>query len=243
MQALQRVHTSRSIGLSCRHSTSKAPSQPESAVTCPDQTGNLRSSGSSPEASVISTFTSSWPERRSAQSSAAAAGPTTSTCPLELNSTAGAGSGSGSAASATSAAIFGVDFSADHPPSSRMLTKLIFAVDSPASSRNRVASCVQATMTSSAPPRAAWNAPESLRHSSWCTASGSPDLSAAASALASSASVRLQLQTLSVLPSRLIVFRFPLDGIVRLLSPGQPFLFLGVGLFRVLRLVRRLRLL
>src|SRR6187431_2517609 len=124
-----------------------------------------------------------------------------STWPCDLNSTAGAGSGSGSAAIASSAAIFGVDFSADQPASSRTLTKRIgFS----ASSENSVASCVQATITSSAPPSAAWNALASRRHSSWCTWSGASVFRAAASALASSATVRLQLQTLSVLPARLI---------------------------------------
>src|SRR5687767_2618356 len=202
MQALQRVHISRSIGFSCRHSSSNAPSQPDRLVTLPDHTGYLRSSGSSPPPCVISTETSSWPARRSAQSSAAAAGPMISTWPCDLNSTAGAGSGSGSAAMASSAAIFGVDFSADHPASSRTFTKRIgFS----ASSENSAASCVQATMTSSVPPSAAWNAPASLRHSSWCTWSGASVFSAAASAVASSVTGRLQLQTLSVLPWKLIV--------------------------------------
>src|SRR5688572_16339183 len=202
MHALQRVHTSRSIGLSWRHSTSNAPSQPERPVTLPDQTGYCRSRGSSPPAlPVINALTSNCSESRSAQSSAAAAGPITSTCPCDLNSTAGAGSGSGSAAIAISAAMRGVDFSADQPPSSRTFTNRIGFSDS---SENSVASWVQATITSSPPPSACWNAPASLRHSSWCTESGSPDLSAAESAAASSAMVRLQLQTLSVLLSRLI---------------------------------------
>src|SRR6185503_4704937 len=201
MHALQRVQASRSIGFSCRHSTSKAPSQPDRPVTLPDHTGNFLSSGSSPPPLVASTETSSWLERRSAQSSAAGAGPMISTWPCDLNSTAGAGSASGSAAIAISAAIFGVDFSADQPPSSRMFTNLMFLGDS---SLNSAASCVQATIRSSLAPAAAWNAPMSLRHSSWCTASGSPALSPAASAFASSGMVRLQLQTLSVLLSRLI---------------------------------------
>src|SRR6185436_61042 len=192
MHALQRVQTSRSIGFSCRHSTSKAPSQPERLVTLPDHTGYFLSRGSSPPPEVIRTLTSNWLDRRSAQSSAAAAGPITRTWPCDLYSTAGAGSGSGSAAIAISAAILGVDFSADQPPSSRMLTNLtLFSV----TSLNNAASCVQATITSSLAPTAAWNAPISLRHSSWCTASGSPALSPAASAFASSGMVRLQLQT------------------------------------------------
>ena len=113
MQALQRVQTSRSIGFSWRHSTSKAPSQPDRPVTLPDQTGYLRSSGSSPAAgSDQHASLPAAPTSRSAQSSAAAAGPMTSTWPCDLNSTAGAGSGSGSAAIAISAAILGVDFSA-----------------------------------------------------------------------------------------------------------------------------------
>src|SRR6185503_137555 len=206
MHALQRVQASRSIGFSCRHSTSKAPSQPDRPVTLPDHTGNLLSSGSSPPPLVASTETSSWLESRSAQSSAAAAGPMIRTWPCDLNSTAGAGSGSGSAAIAISAAILGVDFSADQPPSSRMFTNLMFLGDS---SLNSAASWVQATIRSSLAPAAAWNAPMSLRHSSWCTASGSPALSPAASAFASSGMVRLQLQTLSVLLSRLIALGLP----------------------------------
>src|SRR6476646_5858898 len=225
MQGLHRVHSSRSIGLSCAHSTSNAPSQPATPVAFPDHTGNLRSSGSSPDASVASTLTSSWPERRSAQSSAAAAGPMISSWPPDLNSTAGAGSGSGSAAAASKAAIFGADFSADQPLSSRMLTNDTLALDCAASSPNNAASCVQATRTSSPPPSAAWNAPASLRQSSWCTASGAPSLSASVSALASSATVLLQLQTLSVLPSRLIVF-------LRLIFGTRLLLFFLLVLFR-----------
>jgi hypothetical protein len=78
MQALQRVQTSRSIGLSWRHCTSKAPSQPVSAVTFPDHSGKRRSSGISPPA-VASTLTSSCSQRRCAQSMATAAGPMMST--------------------------------------------------------------------------------------------------------------------------------------------------------------------
>jgi len=43
MHLLQRVHTSRSIGFSCSHSTSKAPSHPETRSGFPDHTGKLRS--------------------------------------------------------------------------------------------------------------------------------------------------------------------------------------------------------
>src|SRR5262249_6991632 len=78
-----------------------------------------------------------------------------------------------------------------------------------ASSPKSVASCVQATITSES-LSAAWNAPASLRQSWSCTASAAPLFSALASALASSAMVRLQLQTFSVLPSRLIRLRLPL---------------------------------
>ena len=81
-------------------------------------------------------------------------------------------------------------------------------------------------MTSSLPPTAAWNAPASLRQSSWCTVSGSPDLSAAASAFASSASVWLQLQTLSVLPSRLIGFGLVLGSGRRVVFRDLRFFFL-----------------
>src|SRR5688572_11257826 len=129
--------------------------------------------------------------------------------PADLNSTPGAGCGAGSAAMAMSAAIFGVAAlaSCDQPACSRTLTKRRRVPESPASSPKSGASCVQATITSSAPPSAAWNAPASLRQSWWCTVSGSPAFSAAPSAFASSATVRLQLQTLSVFPSRFIVFR------------------------------------
>src|SRR5438067_1614978 len=212
-QALQRVQTSRSIGFSWRHSTSNAPSQPCSFVTRPDHTGYLRSSGSSPPLPVISTLTCNWPARRSAQSSAASAGPTMRRSPPDLNSTAGAGSGSGSAAIATSAAIFGVasPLRALQPPSSRTLTNFRLALDRAcsASSPKSAASCVHATITSGS-VSAAWNAPASLRQSWSCTASASPAFSALASAFASTPMVRLQLQTLSVLPSRLIGLCFPL---------------------------------
>src|SRR6185503_3718348 len=212
--ALQRVHTSRSIGFSCRHSSSKSPSQPASLVTRPDHTGNLRSSGSSPLFPVIRTLTASCAESLSAQSSAASAGPTISTSPPDLNSTAGIGSGSGSAAAAMSAAILGVASACVafppciHPACSRTLTKRI-GFES-ASSPNSAASCVQATSSSSAAPSAAWNAAASLRHSWSCTTSGSAAPSAADSALASSPTVWLQLQTLSVLLARLILLRLPL---------------------------------
>ena len=92
----------------------------------PDQTGIFALERQlAADAPVISTLTSSWPDSRSAQSSAAAAGPMISTCPADLNSTAGAGSGSGSAAIGDAAPRSSAcDFSADQPPSSRMLTKL-----------------------------------------------------------------------------------------------------------------------
>src|SRR5438552_7436461 len=208
-QALQRVQTSRSLGFSWRHSTSNAPSQPSSWVTRPDQTGYRRSSGSSP-LWVASTETLSCPARRSAQSSAASAGPMIRSSPPDLNSTAGAGSGSGSAAMATSAAIFGVA-SVDRTPQpacSRTFTN--FKSARSASSPKSVASCVHATITSPS-PSTAWNAAASLRQSCSWTTSGSLDFNAAASALASIPTVRLQLQTLSVLPARLILLCFPLD--------------------------------
>src|SRR3954466_3292765 len=207
--ALQRVQTSRSIGFSCCHSTSKSPSHPESFVTRPDHTGYLRSSGSSPLLPETSTLTASCDERRSAQSSAASAGPMMRSSPSDLKSTAGIGSGSGSVAMATSAAILGIACvpRAPQPACSRTLTNFTGFFDS-ASSPKSAASCVHATITSSPAPRAAWNAAASLRDSGACTAIGSAAPSAAESALASIATVRLQLQTLSVLASRLIVFRF-----------------------------------
>src|SRR4051812_26630831 len=218
-QALQRVHRSRSIGFSCCQLTSNAPSQPASPVMRPDQTGYFRSSGSSPARPVMSTLTLSCPARRSAQSSAASAGPMISTSPADLNSTAGVGSGSGNAAIAISAASFGVACSAfaPQPPCSRTLTnlRLVRAPACSASSPKSAASCVQATITSSPAPSAAWNAAASLRQSCSCTTSGAPLFSPFASAAASTATVRLQLQTLSVLPSRLILLFFPQSFLIR----------------------------
>src|SRR3954451_20214769 len=225
-QALQRVHRSRSIGFSCCQLTSNAPSQPASLVTRPDQTGYFRSSGSSPARALMSTL----PARRWAQSSAASAGPMISTSPADLNSTAGVGSGSGNAAIAISAASFGVACSAfaPQPPCSRTLTnlRLVRAPACSASSPKRAASCVQATITSSPAPSAAWNAAASLRQSCSCTTSGAPLFNPLASAAASTATVRLQLQTLSVLPSRLILLFFPQSFLIRALS------YLRLGGFR-----------
>src|SRR5258708_33671459 len=148
--------------------------------------------------------------------------------PPDLNSTAGAGSGSGSAAIATSAAIFGSAPSLVQPACSRTLTNLRFAraPACSASSPNSAASCVQATITS-ASPSALWNAGASLRHSWSCTTCGVPDFKALASALASMPTVRLQLQTLSVLPSRLILLPFPLGLLCSFPLVGGFFLFLG----------------
>ena len=129
----------------------------------------------------------------------------TSTCPFDLYDTLGTGSGAGRSASASKAAIFGVAAppSADQPAVSRMLTNLssLFAPALSFSSAKSGASCVQATMHSPPPAIAAPNSPTSRRQSSVWIVSGAPDCSAAASALASSAMVRLQLQTFSVFPS------------------------------------------
>src|SRR5439155_24480624 len=148
----------------------------------------------------------------------ASAGTMMTTSPLDLKSTAGVGSGSGSAAIARSAAIFGVPCArAPQPPCSRTFTnlRLALACACSASSLKSAASCVQATIRSDW-PSAAWYAAASLRQSwSWPTI-GSLDFSAAESALASMPTVRLQLQTLSVLPSRLILLRFPLRLLRRL---------------------------
>src|SRR5437773_254293 len=203
MHLLQRVHTSRSIGFSCSHSTSKAPSQPETRSGFPDHTGKLRSAGSSPPVPpVIKTLGVRTPVRRPAHSRAAPEGPITRTWPPDLYSTLGTGSGSGSAAAASSAAIFGVAClpSADQPAISRMLTKRSSALDpaASASSPKSGASCVQPTRSDSS-PSAAWNRPASLRHSSVWMGSGVPVFSADARACASSAMVLLQLHSLSVL--------------------------------------------
>src|ERR1043165_3963995 len=183
------------------------------------------------------TLTSFCPDRRSAQSSAAAAGPTTSTWPADLNSTAGTGSASGSAASATSAAIFAIALprSPRHPACSRRLTNCSFACEPAlaASSLNSAASWVQATITSDS-PSAAWKAAASRRQSWSWTCNGSFSLSAAASAFASRATLRLQLQTLSVLPSRLI-------GLV-LFDLRLVLLFLGLLFFFLLVEQKHLRL-
>src|SRR6266850_1855440 len=211
MHLLQRVHTSRSIGFSCSHSTSKAPSQPETRSGFPDHIGKLRSAGSSPPIPcVIKTLGVRTPAKRPAHSRAATEGPMTRTWPADLYSTLGTGSGSGSAAAASSAAIFGVACppSADQPAISRMLTKRSSALDpaASASSPKSGASCVQPTRSDSS-PSAAWNCPASLRHSSVWTVIGLPDFNADPSAAASSGIVLLQLQSLSVLSFIDIVFR------------------------------------
>src|SRR5258708_14012329 len=72
----------------------------------------------------------------------------------------------------------------------------VAAPASRASSEKSGASCVQAT-TQASPFSDSWKLPTSLRHSSVCIWSGCLSLSAAASALASSAMVLLQLQTFS----------------------------------------------
>src|SRR2546425_9872724 len=210
MHLLQRVHTSRSIGFSCSHSTSKAPSQPETRSGFPDHTGKLRSAGSSPPVPpVIKTLGVRTPARRPAHSRAAIEGPMVRTWPPDLSSTLGTGSGSGSAAAASSAAIFGVAClpSADQPAISRMLTKRSSALDpaASASSPKSGASCVQPTRSDSS-PSAAWNCPASLRHSSVWSVIGLPYFKAAPRASASSGIVLLQLQSLSVLSFIDIVF-------------------------------------
>jgi hypothetical protein len=82
-QAPHRVHRSRSIGFSCDHSASKAPSQPLKRVIRPDRTGNARADGNSPSraTSVASTVTESVGASASAQRSAASSGPTISNWP------------------------------------------------------------------------------------------------------------------------------------------------------------------
>src|SRR5712664_2055442 len=211
MHLLQRVHTSRAIGFSCSHSTSKAPSQPDTRSGFPDHTGKLRSAGSSPPIPcVIKTLGVRTPAKRPAHSRAATEGPMTSTWPPDLYSTLGTGSGSGSAAAASSAAIFGVAClpSADQPAISRMLTKRSSALDpaASASSPKSGASCVQPTRSDSS-PSAVWNCPASLRHSSVWSVIGLPYFKAAPRASASSGIVLLQLQSLSVLSFIAIVFR------------------------------------
>src|SRR3989441_7447599 len=224
MHLLQRVHTSRSIGFSCSHSTSKAPSQPETRSGFPDHTGKLRSAGSSPPVPcVIKTLGVRTPAKCPAHSRATAEGPMTRIWPPDLYSTLGTGSGSGSAAAASSAAIFGVACppSADQPAISRMLTKRSSALDpaASASSPKSGASCVQPTRSDSS-PSAAWNRPASLRHSSVWMGSGVPVFSADARACASSAMVLLQLQSLSVLSFIAIVLRlFLLRRLLLLLRP------------------------
>src|SRR5687768_7248204 len=191
----------------------------------------------------MSTLGSSAPARRCAQSSAAAEGPMTSTCPPELYSMLGTGAGSGSAAAAISAAIFGVAClpSADQPAVSRMLTKRSSAFDcaAAASSPKSAASCVQATSNSASPPSASWKLPACLRHNSVCSAIAAPDFSAAASAAASSCIVLLQLQSLSVLFSIAIGFGF---GLGRLCGRLRAFLGLRLrGKKRAARVVQRLQ--
>src|SRR5256885_1781466 len=247
MHLLQRVHTSRSIGFSCSHSTSKAPSQPETRSGFPDHTGKLRSAGSSPPIPlVIKTLGVRTPARRPAHSRAAIEGPMTRTWPPDLYSTLGTGSGSGSAAAASSAAIFGVAClpSADQPAISRMLTKRSSALDpaAPASSPKSGASCVQPTRSDSS-PSAAWNCPASLRHSSVWMGSGVPVFNADARACASSAMVLLQLHSLSVLSFIDIVFRlFFLRRLLLLLRPRRQQRLPGMRQLREQLLANRLRL-
>ncbi len=211
MHALQRVQRSRSIGFSCAHAASNAPSHPVNAVMRPENTGKFRSAGNSAPVArpVTTTVTASCGASTPAQCSAACAGPTISNRPSERYDTGATGSGSGNPASANSAAIFGVAAraSADHPPVSRMLTKRIVCVRPPSSatSPKSRASCVHATTTS--PPDRSANAESSFWHSIVLTA-GVPDSSSArASAAASSAIVPLHEQRCSVLSSRLIASR------------------------------------
>src|SRR5437588_2597807 len=247
MHLLQRVHTSRSIGFSCSHSSSKAPSHPDTRTGLPDHTGKLRSAGSSPPSSrVMRTLGCRLAENLFAHCRAAVEGPMTSTWPPDLYSTLGTGSGSGSAAAASSAAIFGVACppSADQPAASRMLTKRSSALDpaASASSPKSGASCVQPT-SSVCSPSAAWNCPASFRHSSVCTWSALPDFNADPSAAASSEIVLLQLQSLSVLSFIDIVLRlFLLRRLLLLLRPRHEQRLPGVLQPRQQLLGNRLRL-
>src|SRR5258706_5528726 len=234
MQALQRVQSSRSIGFSWRHSTSNAPSQPDTRSGLPDQIGTLRSAGSSPPSwPVISTlvFRFWFSFNFKHQKRAAEEGAISSNSRPDLYSTVGPGCGSGSAAAASSAAIFGVAAlpSADQPAASRMFTKRNSAVEPAlcASSLKSGASWVQATSSSASPSEPCRRA-ASLRHSSVCTVSGASDFNAAASAAASSAIVLLQLQSFRVLcwidiVARAVVLRAIVVCTIVVCTPGGSF--------------------
>ena len=89
MQALQRVHRSRSIGLLRVQVASKAPSQPVTAATAPAWTAKPRSWGSVPPAVGSSTLTSRPSPSICAARTARSAAPMTSTLPPDLYETSG----------------------------------------------------------------------------------------------------------------------------------------------------------
>ena len=169
-QALQRVHRSRSIGLSAAHCSSKAPSQPARPVMRPPSTGKRRACA--PPALPgpwVNSVTSSTSDTSAAACSAASSAPMMSSRPALLNVTVGTGAGSGRWAAASNAAILGLALPASRlqPPVSRMFTKRMGesapSVCCPRSANSRC-SCVQATTTGSPLWMARWNAPASRRH-------------------------------------------------------------------------------
>jgi hypothetical protein len=81
MQALQRVHRSRSIGLPLLHATSKAPSQPRIESTRPSCTGTSCCCARRPPARVSSRLTSQVSASICAARCAVSASPMTSTRP------------------------------------------------------------------------------------------------------------------------------------------------------------------
>ena len=83
MQALQRVHRSRSIGLPLRQATLKAPSQPAIDSSVPSCTGWRRSCATRPPGRVSSRLTSSRSASMAAAREQASASPTISTRPAE----------------------------------------------------------------------------------------------------------------------------------------------------------------
>ena len=206
-QALQCVQTSRSIGFSCVHCASNAPSQPSSRVNRPETTGKLRVAGKSVsnEDCVDSTVTDNAGASASAHFNAAASGPTISNCPSDLYPTDATGSGSGSAAAASSAAILGVarDASADHPAVSRILTKRMDRTPPASSARSpsRRCSCVHATTMS--PDARFANSPAPCWHIAVCTCRSVTPV-ARASASRSSGIVALHVQIATFLSETLM---------------------------------------
>ena len=185
MQALQRVHRSRSIGLPLVQLASNAPSQPRRArVRRPACTAIARSCGSAPPAPVTAGSPRACrpASRRAQRRHRPRRSPARARRPVadrrhRLGRAAAARRRSARRSSATrrvrvlrpAAGLADVD-EADRP-----LVDARRAFGLPFSSRNSRLSCVQATSRSSPLLAARWNAPASRRHSSvWTVSSPAP---------------------------------------------------------------------